>query len=64
MSVLAFSAHPDDETMLAGGTLALLGRAGAQVQSLCATRGEGGETWEPSDEVMRVLDRWRRVCRI
>lgn len=48
MNILAFFAHPDDETMLAGGTLALLAEAGAQVHYLCATRGEGGETGEPS----------------
>jgi LmbE family N-acetylglucosaminyl deacetylase len=47
MNVLAFFAHPDDETMLAGGTLALLARAGLQVHYLCATRGEGGEAGEP-----------------
>lgn len=47
MNVLAFFAHPDDETMLAGGTLALLARSGAQVHILCATRGEGGEVGEP-----------------
>ncbi len=47
VNVLAFFAHPDDETMLAGGTLALLAQAGAQVHYLCATRGEGGEVGEP-----------------
>ncbi len=47
MNVLAFFAHPDDETMLAGGTLALLAENGAQVHYLSATRGEGGETGEP-----------------
>lgn len=47
MNILAFFAHPDDETMLAGGTLALLARSGAQVHYLCATRGEGGEVGEP-----------------
>lgn len=47
MNVLAFFAHPDDETMLAGGTLALLARAGFDVHYLCATRGEGGETGDP-----------------
>jgi len=47
MNVLAYFAHPDDETMLCGGTLALLARQGAQVTLLCATRGEGGETGEP-----------------
>jgi LmbE family N-acetylglucosaminyl deacetylase len=47
MNILAFFAHPDDETMLAGGTLALLARQGAAVHYLCATRGEGGEAGEP-----------------
>lgn len=47
MNVLAFFAHPDDETMLTGGTLALVARGGAQVHYLCATRGEGGEVGEP-----------------
>lgn len=47
MNILAFFAHPDDETMLCGGTLALLARQGAQVNILIATRGEGGEMGEP-----------------
>jgi N-acetylglucosamine malate deacetylase 2 len=47
MNVLAFLAHPDDETMLCGGTLALLASLGAQVMVLCATRGEGGELGNP-----------------
>jgi LmbE family N-acetylglucosaminyl deacetylase len=47
MVILAFFAHPDDETMLAGGSLALLVEAGASVHYLCATRGEGGEVGEP-----------------
>lgn len=47
MNILVFFAHPDDETMLAGGVLALLARAGAQVHYLSATRGEGGEVGEP-----------------
>lgn len=47
MNVIAFFAHPDDETMLVGGTLALLAQSGVQVHYLCATRGEGGEVGEP-----------------
>jgi len=47
MKILVFFAHPDDETMLAGGTLALLDRQGAQVHYYCATHGEGGEAGEP-----------------
>jgi len=47
MNLLTFFAHPDDETMLAGGTLALLQAKGAHIHYLCATRGEGGETGTP-----------------
>ncbi len=47
MNILAVFAHPDDETMLAGGTLAALAGCGHVVHVLLATRGEGGETGEP-----------------
>jgi LmbE family N-acetylglucosaminyl deacetylase len=47
LHVLTIFAHPDDETMLTGGTLALLACAGAHIHYLCATRGEGGELGEP-----------------
>jgi N-acetylglucosamine malate deacetylase 2 len=46
-SLLAIGAHPDDETMLAGGTLAWAARSGIAVHILCVTRGEGGEVGEP-----------------
>lgn len=46
-SVVAFFAHPDDETVLAGGLIALLARQGIAVHIVCATRGEGGEAGEP-----------------
>ncbi len=67
MNVLAFFAHPDDETMLAGGTLALLARAGWQVHYLCATRGEGGEAGEPplckADELGQTRER-ELICAV
>ena len=47
MNVLAFFAHPDDETVLAGGCLALLSKSGHNVHYLISTRGEGGETGTP-----------------
>ncbi len=47
MNILAFFAHPDDETILSGGLLALLSSAGHDVYYLCCTRGEGGERGEP-----------------
>jgi LmbE family N-acetylglucosaminyl deacetylase len=67
ISVLAFFAHPDDETMLAGGTLALLAQTGAQVHYLCATRGEGGESGEPAVCSIEELGKYREqelVCAV
>jgi LmbE family N-acetylglucosaminyl deacetylase len=67
MKILTIFAHPDDETMLTGGTLALLARAGAEMDYLCATRGEGGELGEPStcsrDEIGRVREQ-ELICAI
>jgi LmbE family N-acetylglucosaminyl deacetylase len=39
---LAVFAHPDDETFLAGSTLARLAECGVDVRVLCLTRGEAG----------------------
>lgn len=47
MKILVFVAHPDDETILTGGALILLARAGFDIHYLIATRGEGGEMGEP-----------------
>jgi LmbE family N-acetylglucosaminyl deacetylase len=47
MRILCVTAHPDDETVFAGGTLALLASLGLDVKVLCCTRGEGGEAGEP-----------------
>lgn len=46
-TILAIGAHPDDETMLAGGTLAWAAQHGFKVDVLSVTRGEGGERGEP-----------------
>lgn len=46
-SLLCVIAHPDDETILCGGTLALLAARGVAVHVVCLTRGEGGEVGEP-----------------
>lgn len=58
---LAFFAHPDDETMLIGGTLSYLALHGAEVHYLSATRGEGGEVGDPplctQDELGEVRER-------
>jgi LmbE family N-acetylglucosaminyl deacetylase len=47
MQGLCITAHPDDETVFAGGTLALLAARGVEVRILCCTRGEGGEAGQP-----------------
>jgi LmbE family N-acetylglucosaminyl deacetylase len=42
--VLFLGAHPDDETIMAGGTLAMMHLCGVLVHLVCATDGRGGET--------------------
>lgn len=46
-SVVCYFAHPDDETVLAGGMIALMTQQNIRVHVVCATRGEGGELGEP-----------------
>ena len=46
-ALLCLVAHPDDETMLCGGTLALLAARGVDVHVVALTRGEGGDMGEP-----------------
>lgn len=46
-SVLVISAHPDDETLFAGGMLAMCAEKGHRITLLETTRGEGGEVGEP-----------------
>lgn len=43
-NILVVSAHPDDETFFAGGTIAKLCSEGVRVCVLCATRGQRGNT--------------------
>lgn len=47
-TALAIFAHPDDESLACGGTLARLADAGARVVLICASRGERGRTVDPS----------------
>lgn len=46
--ILGMFAHPDDEVLGPGGTLAHYASQGAQVALVCATRGEAGEIADPS----------------
>ena len=54
MNLVCFFAHPDDETILTGGTLAMLAANGVNVHYVCATRGEGGELGDPPVERERL----------
>ena len=46
-TILAVSAHPDDGTLFAGGTLAMYADQHHDVYLLDTTRGEGGEVGDP-----------------
>jgi N-acetyl-1-D-myo-inositol-2-amino-2-deoxy-alpha-D-glucopyranoside deacetylase len=47
-TILAIFAHPDDESIACGGTLARAADAGARVVLLCASRGEAGSVCDPT----------------
>ena len=47
-TILAVFAHPDDESLACGGTLARLSDAGASIVLLCASRGERGVISDPA----------------
>ncbi len=47
-TILAVFAHPDDESLASGGTIARAADAGARVILLCASRGERGSISDPS----------------
>jgi LmbE family N-acetylglucosaminyl deacetylase len=53
----AVLAHPDDESRIIGGTLALHACRGAHVSLYCATRGEGGDPSQPPEEVAALRER-------
>jgi len=57
--VCCIVAHPDDETIFVGGTLAMLAGEGFEVHIVSATRGEGGERGDPPLAAEKDLGVWR-----
>jgi N-acetyl-1-D-myo-inositol-2-amino-2-deoxy-alpha-D-glucopyranoside deacetylase len=60
-SILAVFAHPDDESLACGGTLARLADAGARVVLLCASRGERGSIHGPMADNALAIERAREI---
>jgi LmbE family N-acetylglucosaminyl deacetylase len=58
--ILGVFAHPDDETFLAGGTLAKYAAAGCEVLLLCATHGEAGKRGDYEQLTPQEFARIRR----
>jgi len=58
-TILAISAHPDDESLFGGGTLAMFAEQGHKVYILETTRGEGGEVGEPPLTTQKDLGAYR-----
>lgn len=54
-AILALYAHPDDEILGPGGTLACYAAAGAEVVLVTATRGEAGEIQRPGTATPETL---------
>jgi LmbE family N-acetylglucosaminyl deacetylase len=59
-TILAISAHPDDE-LFGAGYLAKLATEGNDLYLLCTTRGEGGEVGEPPVGPKERLGEFREV---
>src|SRR5215469_12025556 len=53
--LLGVFAHPDDEVLCAGGTMARVAEAGAEVMIVSATRGERGQIRDPAAATRRTL---------
>jgi N-acetyl-1-D-myo-inositol-2-amino-2-deoxy-alpha-D-glucopyranoside deacetylase len=53
--LLVVTAHPDDEALIAGGTLAACAHAGVPTAVVCMTRGEEGPISDPSLATRKAL---------
>lgn len=56
---IVVAAHPDDETLGAGGLVAQATRRGIEVRLLCLTEGEGSHPRSPTHDRGRLADRRR-----
>ena len=65
--ILAFFAHPDDETFGIGGTMALYAAAGHEVKVVCATDGDSGLNRIDEHDTARLnelrVEELRAACR-
>jgi LmbE family N-acetylglucosaminyl deacetylase len=69
LGLLAIFAHPDDESLAMGGTLARYAHAGVEVSLVCATRGEWGLISDPALATQENLaevreDELRAACEV
>lgn len=69
LALLAVFAHPDDESLAMGGTLARYAHAGVDVSLVCATRGEWGIISDPTIATRESLgevreQELRAACRV
>jgi LmbE family N-acetylglucosaminyl deacetylase len=69
LRLLAVFAHPDDESLAMGGTLARYAHAGVEVSLVCATRGEWGLISDPAlatrENIAEVReDELRAACQV
>ena len=55
--ILLVHAHPDDETINNGATMALYADRGAHVTLVTCTRGEEGEVWFHPFRIWQVVKR-------
>jgi LmbE family N-acetylglucosaminyl deacetylase len=60
-TLLAIFPHPDDETFSAGGLMAAARDLGHNVILICATRGEAGESGDPSHDTPEKLGKAREA---
>lgn len=65
-TIVGVFAHPDDEALLAGGTLARYAAEGARVAVITCTGGEAGDSWDPAVDPVRLSEvrreELRRAC--